>query len=277
MSFLGFGNKNGVADGEPKSGGPMEIIWLANSPGMAQIYRQGLEYCFISHDWKQCCPFIYCKDFLQDAIQAVHHGKAVGIYGFSYNPATCEPLYMERTRMAIANASDKDFASKIPHAIDFLNQFEKQLKLVRSIARPCSNPPKTYGNGVFILDSSNRWMVSPPMMSMYALLLRVGFCHTKGEDYAMTIKKIVEGKISPYQTHDKSYLTTAQVGIEKILKFGYARIFYKDPKKNYPDCNTSSMHNSTGIVAFSTGDSKHVVNHWHRDLEKVEAKKQLKI
>ena len=276
MSFLGFCKKKDENNDDLKTGGPVKINWLSKKPGMSQIYKQGLEYCFISHDWKQCCPFVFCKDFLQDAVQAVHHGKAIGIYGFTYNPATCEPLYMERTRIALANAHDPEFASKVPNAVDFLNQFEKQLKLVRTVARPCSNSQKTYANGIFIFDASSRWMISPPMLSMYTLLLRIGFCHTKDEDYAETIKKVIEGKIVPYQRDDKVYLTSAKAGIDKILKYGYSRIFYKDPKKNFPDCNTSSMHNSSGIVSFSTGTSKSVVNHWHRNIEKIETKKKNK-
>ena len=275
MAFLGFCKKTGSE--EPKAGGSIAVTWLTNKPQLAQVYSHGLEYCFVSHDWKQCCPFVFCKDFLQDAIQATHHGKTVGIYGFSYDPSHCEPLYMERTRIALANSKDKDFAVKLPAAVDFLNQIEKHLKLVRTIARTCSNPPNAYANGIFILDSSNRWMVSPPMLSMYSLLLRVGFCHTKGDDYAETIKKVIEGKIPPYQTNDVGQLSSAKSGIDKILQYGYARIFYKDPKKNYPDCNTSSMHNSTGIVSFAKGISKSVVDHWHRDLEKIEAKKKEKI
>jgi hypothetical protein len=277
MSFLGFGKKKAPKnEGAENGSGPVEIEWMRAKPSMAQVYSQGLEYCFLSRDWKQCCPFVYCKDFLQDAILACHYGKTVNIYGFDYNPAACEPLYMDRTRIAVANAADKTFADKIPAVVDFMNQIEQKLKMVRTHARSCSNPQKAYSNGVFIIDSSNRWMLSPPMLSMYSLLLRVGFCHVKGEDFADTVKKVVDGKVSPYQKNDRSQLASAQQGIEKILKYGYARIFHKDPKKNYPDVNTSTMHYSTGIVSFSTGISKSVVPHWHRDLEKADEKKKKK-
>jgi len=247
--------------------GPVKIEWITKKYGMAQIYQSGLEYCFISRDWKQCCPMVLCKDFLQDAIQAMHHDKSVSIYGFTYNPQTCEPLYMGRTRVAIANASDKDFSAKIPALLDFLHQFEKKLHLVRTKARPTANPPKKYTSGVWVLESSNRWMVSPPMLSMYTLLLRLGFCHTSGIDYAETIKEILDGKVTPYQTQDKSQLQNARPGIDKILKYGYAKIFFREPKKNYPDVGTSAMHHNAGICAFTSGASKALVSHWHRNLD----------
>ena len=56
---------------------PTKIKWLEKPAALAQIYGSGLEYCFISKDGKQCCPFVYCKDFLQDAILAQQHGKNV--------------------------------------------------------------------------------------------------------------------------------------------------------------------------------------------------------
>jgi hypothetical protein len=272
MSFFSK-TKTAATDGK-KAARPVKIDWLSQKYGLAQVYSSGLEYCFVSRDWKQCCPMVYCKDFLQDAIQAIYHGKSVSIYGFTYNPETCEPLYMARTRLAIGNASDKAFSEKIPSLLDFINQIEKRLRLVRSKIRLVGNPPKRYGSGVWVMESSNRWMLSPPMLSMYTLLLRVGFCHTKGEDYADTIKKIIDGEIKPYQSKDKGQLQTAMAGIDMVLKHGYAKIFFKDPKKNYPNIATANMHNNTGICSFTSGISKEYVKHWHRDLKPAKADKK---
>jgi hypothetical protein len=30
---------------------------------LSEVYSTGLEYCFISEDWKQACAFVHCKDF----------------------------------------------------------------------------------------------------------------------------------------------------------------------------------------------------------------------
>jgi len=109
-------------------------------------------------------------------------------------------------------------------------------------------------------------MLSPPMLSMYSLLLRVGFCHKKGKPYTDTIKRIVKGEVKPYQREDAGQLEEAKSGIDRIMKYGYARIFYNDPKKNYPNKDTYSIHDCSGICAFASGESKHISKHWHRKL-----------
>lgn len=244
----------------------VKIEWLGKRPSLSQIYSTGLEYCFISSDNRQCCPFVFCKDFLQDVIQAIYHKKTIKIYGFVYNPKECEPICMNRTKLAIVNSSDNEFNDKIPSLLDFVNQFEKKLKLIRTKARKIDNPPPKYKNGAWLLESSNRWMLSPPMLSMYTLLLRIGFCHKKDNKYTDTLEGILSGKIKPYQREDNEQLEQAKNGIDKILKFGYAKVFFKDPQKNYPDIATSNMHHHTGICSFSNETTKNYVSHWHRSL-----------
>lgn len=248
-----------------KLGSPVEIKWTtAYCP--VQHYTSGLQYSFISKDWVQCCPFVYCRDFLQDILQAMHQEKDISIYGLAYSAKRAAPLYLDRTRLALTNSADKEFSQRLPNSIEFVNQFESKLKMVRSKVRPCSNKYKNCD--VYVVDSSSRWMLSPPMISLYTLLLRVGFCHKPGTDAADTIKDIVDGKISPYQTNDKQYIEQAQPGIDRILKYGYARIFYKNPARNYPaSVGTTTMHHNLGICSYSKGVSEPVVKYWHRDLE----------
>lgn len=232
--------------------------------GVAQVYSSGLEFCFISEDLKQCHSFVYCKDFLQDAVQAHLHKKTARIYGFSYNPKKKPPLNMTRTTIAFANKSDKKLKDKIPNAIDFINQFSKKLKLTKTEIKEVSNPPKGYDN-VFVSYGSSRWMNSPPLLSMYTLLLRCGFVHTVGKDCMSTIEGIIGGKIKPYSSNDISQLRGAKNGINSILKLGYRAFFYIDTAKNYPkQASTDEMHELTGIVGFSSGLSKDVCSYWHR-------------
>lgn len=253
---------------------PVKIEWLGGKVSLSQVYTTGLEYSFISRDWKQCCPFVYCKDFLQDALMAQYHNQNVSIHGFNFHPQSNEPLYTDRLRIALTNSSDDNFADKISHVIDFLHQFERKLKLIRSQLYPVVNPPKKYKKcGVFVIESSSRWMISPPMLSMYSLLLRVGFTHKQGQKYQDTIKNLIDGKTQPYQKSDHLQIKSAEAGIDKILENGYAKIFYKDNKKNYPNIGISTMHNYMGIVAFSQGMSRSYCKHWHRDLNKQKKKK----
>lgn len=246
----------------------VEVKWLKTpcSNSIAQIYSSGLEYCFISEDMKQCHAMVYCKDFLQDAVQAFLHGKSASIYGFNYNPKDKPLLFTKKTRVALANKSDNNLKERIPHLIDFLNQFNKRLHLKPTKVREVSNPPKPYAKcGVFLTDGSARWMNSPPMISMYSLLLRCGCAHTIGNDCMDTINGIIKGTVKPYQRNDSSQLSGALKGIEIILKLGYRPFFYIDTTKNYPkETYIDTMHNSAGIVGFSNGFSRQICPYWHR-------------
>lgn len=243
----------------------IEVNWLNNnSPSISQIYTSGLEYCFISDDMRQCHDFVYCKDFLQDAVQAFLHSRVANIYGFSYDPKTSPAICMQRTRIALANSSDRDFANNIANTLDFVNQFAKKLHLKPTQVFEAATPPKKYRCAV-VTDGSPRWMNSPPMLSMYTLLLRCGCVHTIGKDCMETVRSITESKIKCYGRDDVSQLKDAMKGIEKILSLGYRPFFYIDNDKNYPsgvDINT--MHNEGGIVGFSSGYSRDICRYWHR-------------
>ena len=252
----------------------VSVEWLTKVYGLSQIYSSGLEFCFISKDMKQACAFMFCKDFLQDALMATHNKSKINIYGFSYDSKKDNPIDLDRTRIAVTNSKDNDFASKIPAMMDFIHQFERKLKLIRSSCYAVENPPTKYAKcGVFIIEGSNRWMRSPPMISLYSLLIRVGFTHKIGNTIEKTMDDLIKGKSKPYQNNDKSQLQGAKTGIDTILKYGYAKVFFNDPKMNFPNIPEHNMHYNMGIVAYSGGMSKQHIKHWHRDLNKKPKKK----
>lgn len=246
----------------------MEIKWLEKNNYLSQVYSSGLEFCFIN-DGKQVCQFVTCKDFLQDAIMAFVQKTKIQIYGFSYDSANDIPIYLKKTTLAIANSSDKEFRDKIPSILNLLNQIEKKLRLNPTIITEVSNPKDKYkSGGVFVLESSPRWQLSPPMLSFYTLAIRAGASHTVGEDFQSTFEKLSKGEIKSYQRDDGSLLGSAKKGIDKILKNGYAKIFYKDLEKNYPNIPTNTMHNYGGIVGFTNQYTKKQIPYWFRDLNK---------
>ncbi len=248
-----------------------KVTWLKKPSGLAQIYTSGLEYAFVSEDNKQVCPFVFCKDFLQDALMAYHNNKPACIYGFTYSKENQEQICLDRTKLVIANAKDKNFSSKIPAMLNFIHQVERELRLVRSTIKLVESPPSKYKNGVYLLESSSRWMLAPPMISLFSLLIRVGFVHEKGKKYQETIDGLKNDTIKPYQSEDANQIRDAQLGFDRIRNHGYARVFWNDPSKNYPAISENSMHYDMGICAFSSQSSKKYVKHWHRDLDKKKA------
>ena len=247
--------------------GKINVKWLpAKSGGIAQIYSSGLEYALCNEKYEQCHDFVFCKDFVQDAIHAHLYGGVASIYGFTYNPKEQPKLSLDRLRLLCVNSSDSKMLEKVPNVLDLLNQFCKKLKIKPTKAFLVANPPAKYKkNGCFLIDASGMWNNAPVLVSMFTLLLRVGFVHKQGENCLETLKNLVDGKIKPYQSNDRSYIQQSMDGIEKILKWGYRKFFFINIEKNYPKgTNIGTMHNQTGIVAFSSGSTKSVCKYWTR-------------
>jgi len=244
-----------------------KIEWYTTKTTLYQVYRSGLEYAFASQDNKQVCPFVYCKDFLQDAIQGCLHQIKRKIFGFTYDPEKHHPLCLKQTRLLVTCAKDSRFRHKIANCLDFINQIERELKLKTTVATECANPPTQYLlSGIWLLEGSRRWMISPPMISMYALFLRIGFIHTVGRHYEDTILDVINKKVTPYQNKDRKQLIDALPGIRRILRFGDRKIFHRDIKANYPaKVSVGVMHNHLGIVKFSQQEMKSLFPYWHRE------------
>ena len=61
------------------------IFWdeTFRSSCLNQAISSGIEFCMISDDDYQCSPFMYCKDYIQDAYQGLLKKKKRSIYGFT--------------------------------------------------------------------------------------------------------------------------------------------------------------------------------------------------
>lgn len=238
-------------------------------PQILQIYSRGIEYALVSDCYEQCHNFVWCKDFLHDVLHASINERAIEIYRFKFNLKNPQPC-QSKIRLLLANSKDKKFASKIPACLDFINQIEERIKIKKTQVRECSSPPENYKNGIFIFEGSRRWIQAPPMLSLYSLLLRVGFSHTLGDSFTTTIEGIKSGKIKPYQKHDRRWLDKIGPALEKIFRLGDRRIFHKNIKANYPKkFAIDEVHNKLGIIGFSSDMLYHalgqsvVVPSWH--------------
>lgn len=239
------------------------VKWLPrDDKHISQIYSEGLEFSFATKK-EQCTDFIYCKDFLHDCVYANLYSKTINPYGFKYDPKV-KPIGLKKTYILVANSADSKLSDKIKGCQDFLNQAEAKLGLFRTKISVCDSPPEKYKNGVYLFRGSGMWLNSPPMLSLYSLFIRLGFCHTAGDNFMDTIDKIQSGKLTPYQSNDKDYVTRSREGIDAIFNLGYRKFFYKDTEKNYPsDIDIHTIHNYFGIVGFTqlfTYDKKKTPN-----------------
>lgn len=254
------------------------INWHPKTLKISQIPKEGLEYAFLSENYTQIHQLVWCKDFMQDVIFAHVTGTISSIYGFTYNPKTDPPLYRDKTRLMLNSFKDVNFGSKVLDGLrDFLHQIEKQLKMQRSVFEKVSNPhPRYKRSGVYIVNGSKRWMNSPPMISLYTMLLRIGLVHQKGTPFYATIDALRKDKLKPYygdplQDNDSKVLRRIESGLNRILRHGDRKLFHQNIEKNYPTKTKSgmrfsiyTMHDTCGMVGFSNNSTKSAFPHWHR-------------
>lgn len=256
-------------------------VEFSGDHGTAQIYSQGYEFAFMSRVkgvWKQVCTFVYCKDFLHDAVWAWVNKTKWSIYGFTYDTAKHLPLEAEHTVFAFRNTQfkgkDKEFHAAREACQDFLNQIEAQMGLEPSMIHEVPHP----SGPCWLIIGDKGWQHAAPMVGLYTLFIRVGVKHTAGEGYEKTLAKARDGKIkigagtSYAGNRDCSYIKQAWDGIQVILKHGL-KVFHPTIGENYPKDlpnKCGSLHGQLGPVNFTNarktknGAAK-AMPYWYRD------------
>lgn len=240
-----------------------QVKWAANHH-TAQIYSSGVEVALCSDDNEQIGPFVFCKDFFQDAIVAFLHKTTCSIYGYSYDPSTMPACPQKELKVLIADSGDAALESKIPGVLDLLNQVEKQLGVTLTTIHKCEKPPEKYAKcGIFLMVADKIWMHAPPLLSMWTLLARNGLMHKPGEKWGDTIQEIIDGKRTAAQKNDKVYLTFGKPGIDLVMAKGITAVFGDDMKNNYPKGQAGhTMHHWSGIVSFGSCKAKKHFPKW---------------
>lgn len=250
----------------------VKVTWLEKKKSISQVYNSGLEYAFLTENYEMIHQLVYCKDFMQDAIAGLLNNKTMSIYGFTYNPSTNLPIYLKKTRLLITNYGQKTFPNRINASKDFLNQVEKKLKMVRTQIYKDVNVPKNYSaSGAFIYDGSSRWMISPPMISLYTLLIRISLVHNLKTDFMDTINGVCNGTITPLQTDDSNQMSKALKAFNWILDQNDKNLFSKKQIENYSvkdkEIPVSTMHNDLGIVSYAYGTPKNYFPQWYKGIK----------
>lgn len=253
----------------------VSIKWHPKTQKLYQIPKEGVEFAFISEDYTQIHQLVWCKDFLHDAIWGHVNKKEVSIYGFKYDPATMPPLYLNKTRLIVTNWKDEFFGHKIlNNCLPFLNAVEEKLKMSKTEVFLCKKTPTRYGKSkVWMFEGSRRWMKSPPMISLYTLLIRAGMVHDPSEIPEATLSKIAHGKKMAYFGKKSQKGATDKMNIQRslqkisfLLNTGDRKIFHREIQENYPPtCNVNKLHNNYGFVGFAKGVTKTKFPHWHRE------------
>lgn len=251
--------------------------------GISQIPKDGMEFAYVSEDYKQVHQLVWCKDFMQDTIFGSLHNTPFEIYGFKYDPAKNPAICKDKTRIMVCNWRDQEFEQKLlMNCKEFLHGIEKRLKMKNTIFEKCVNPPPIYRrSGVFIIEGSRRWMIAPPMISLYTLLIRIGMVHPIGQNVAQTLAQIYDGSLSPYNwkpdrntkwgeihdDNDSDNLQNGWNGLNTILRVGDRKIFHRSIQENYrKNISIYTIHDDCGLGGFSNGYTENDFPHWHREV-----------
>lgn len=255
-----------------------KVKWHTESRCLSQIPHEGLEYALVSKEWDQIHQFVLCKDFLQDAVFGFLNGLHTKVYGFEYQPGTDKPILMEKARLMVTNYKDKDFGTKVvKNLLPFLNKVEEKLKMAKTTAVVCADPPLQYKkSGVYILEGSPRWMKSPPMISLYTMLIRIGMIANPKDSVEETLEKVKTNKVSTYyKSGDDKFARDAEKGINRIFAEGDRKIFKPKARDNFPTETVSKtgdktkisahlMHDYLGVCGFSNGTTEKYIPFWHK-------------
>lgn len=245
----------------------VKVKWFPQH-STAQIYSSGVELALVSADNQQIGPFVYCKDFFQDAIKGFVNGTPSSIYGYSYNPKTQPPIDLGNVRILLAHDKDADFLKKVPAVLDLLNQVEKKMGLSLTTWSVVTDPPAKYKSGVALLVGDGAWLRSSASLSMYTLLARNGLVHKVGTSFDKTIQAIINGELPAGQRNDSTYMKYGKPGMDLIIELGIDKVFGKETKANYKGTvPTGTIHHYGGIVAFGSGKTAKTWPDWKHPKE----------
>ena len=254
-----------------------EVKWHPKSNRISQVPKEGLEFAMLSKKYEQLNQLVWCKDFMHDIIWSSINLLPMEIYGFKYDPVESSPPCLTSAKLMITNFKDHDFEEKLKTGVlPLLHEVEKKIKMPLTYLEKCKTAPPIYKkSGVWILNGSKRWIKSPPMLSFYTLLIRIGLVHSASDTLMQTIEKITSDRLETYydKNHrDKHMIENAYSGILKIMKYTDKKLFHSNMRLNYPSfyetktgsklIPKSQIHDMMGIVGFSLGKTKEYVPYW---------------
>lgn len=244
--------------------------------GTNQIYSSGFEFAFMARQknvWTQACTFVYCKDFLHDAVWAAVNHKPWQIYGFKYDPNKDVPLERDFCALAFRNLGYQDrsgdFHARREACEKFLNGIEEKLGFSPSKVFAVEHPDSP----CWLVLGDKRWQHAPPLVGFFTLFIRVGFMHETTLSVDETLRKAKVGEIkigssSGYAGNlDCSYIKESWKGLQALFKHNTS-IFHATMEENYPEDlprRGASLHDAYGPVNFTKKTPAKAMPHWYRE------------
>ena len=208
-------------------------------------------FAFVTKQYKMCHQWVYCRDFLQDAVRVALTNVPCDIYGFKYDPVKDRKLDLSATRMAVSNISKEQAFL----ALKILRLFETDAEIYKLSTLELMEEPE-----VVVFTSASDWMNNPFTISLYTFLIRLGYrglvFDTK-EEFIAECTRIMEDR-SHNCDNDAEYMRSANRILWKVLP---KRSYLSWEEVDYSGYDIHYFHNTSGIVSlakliFKDGDFK---------------------
>jgi len=215
----------------------------------AEAYSMGTEFCTLSADNEAIHAFTYCKDFISDIFFGNRFQKAMSIYSFSWSPKTNKAPSLKPAKMLIRDKKLTGMEERAANCQEFLNLAEEAL----GISLPSKCIALEEHNCVYVESPAMEWTECLPMISLWTLLMRVGFNNYtpkigKGKTFGEVLDAIVNGK-QDTAARDNNRLKTVKSKLSALenreFKITFAPYMFDD----FHDAAVGTVHNGSGIIS----------------------------
>ena len=228
-------------------------VFKGNKP--AEIYSSGCRMAWLTPKNEMCHQWVFCKDFLQDAVAALRHDTKAGIYGFYFDPkVNPHPDIDYDPRIAVTyDDTPYDLASGMNSSVALLNYFEQKWGWKKSTVTHEKDEP------ISVFHLSPNWIAfGPVMLSLCTTLIRQGVSYT-----GSNLEDVLSGKlvcpIIDNQEQKRLASVTAKIP-EWWNKLSPYWFNVSDQKQIYDSSNISNLHNYSGYLTFFTGSKSYYID-----------------
>lgn len=226
----------------------MEQISIKWSPrqikDIYENYTGGFSYSWVSENNEQVSKFFTCRDHVLKCFLVSYLQKNWETY-YKIGDAKIDS---KNIRILIRDKENDLFESMMPNLLDFLNQFEDKMGVEKSVIYKVKA-----SDNCFLLLGSKEWLLSPPLVSLYTLLLRVGPLHKIGDDFRTTLAMSSNGKVYSARANDYSFMKQSLNRITSLLEKGYKSFFCLKMEDNYElsEQDLASRYSALGFATYT--------------------------
>ncbi len=250
----------------------MLITKYKATANLIEEYQQtGIGFAFISapkDGYMQCHSLVKCRDFLQDAVRCKVPNSGISeckIYGFNYINKVNPPIDLNKMRLMVTyknikgNSLDIDTMSiEMLYALKLIHHYE-EIMGIKVKTRQKQFNHKDFTNPIWTFTGSSVWVRSPVLISLYTLLIRLGYKKVNfnnNNNLEKAYKQLIKNnKNTDNYDKDVGYLETISSKLN-IITSNYKRLLFANNKFDelfFNSTNTQTFHHHSGIVSLVNG------------------------